>query len=122
MEARENQKDELAEVFAALQSNLPSDSQDVVKLQEQYEELDSLWANLTKVLAVARSKLKPALKIAKSHEGEKEQLTKWVTKTLSDLTNLGTLPSEPRPVKELKQRIDVREARFSPVNFSKKLK
>ena len=107
MEARESQRDELAEVFAALCSKLPPDGEDTAKLREQYGELDLLWADLTKALAVARSKLKPAMKIAKAHEGEKEQLSKWVGKTLGDLTNLGTLPSEPQPVKELKQKIDV---------------
>ena len=117
MEARETQKDELAEIYAALHSKLPLDGQDVVKLKEQYDELDSLWTSLAKVLAVARSKLKPAMKIAKSHEGEKEQLTKWVTKTLSELTNLGPLPSEPQPVKELKQKIDVRNTNFVTCNI-----
>ena len=92
-----------------MHSKLPQDGQDVVKLREQYDELDSLWTGLAKALALARSKLKPAMKIAKVHEGEKEQLTKWVARTLSELTNLGPLPSEPQPVKELKQKIDVRK-------------
>lgn len=113
MDDRAAQKDELAEVYTALQSNLPSDCQDAAKLKVEFDELNSLWSSLSKHLAVARSKLKPAMKIAKFHEVEKERLTKWVQTTLSKLTNLGPLPSEPQPVQELKQQIDVRKSSIS---------
>ena len=104
---KSSQKDEISQTYQSITTALSSDDTELPALKNQLDEIQQMWSDLSNKLASAQASLEPAVKLARSYEKEKDRLTSWVKRTLEELTGLGSIPSEPEAVQELKIKIDV---------------
>lgn len=107
MSCHQATKDDLQPLFVQLTSELPDSSDERTRLQNQLDEIEQKWANLSDQLKQHQSNLDIALPLAKSHESTMEKLLPWIPNTLERLETMGPPPAEPDLVQQLKSEVEV---------------
>ena len=107
LSSHQDTKDGLVPLFTQLTSELPDGGEETIQLQNQLDQLNTKWSNLTDQLRQHQSNLDTALPLAKSHEDAMSRLVPWVPNTLERLENVGPPPAEPNLVEQLKTEVEV---------------
>ena len=105
-------KNKLVPFLADLTSRLPEGTAEQQELQNQLDDLNKRWGDLSNQLEHCKSGLDSAFGLACSHEDAMKMLTPWVPETLERLENLGPPPTEPEKVQTLRAEIEVGVARI----------
>ena len=102
----------MSPLFLELTCGLPSDSKEGDNLQNQLDDLNKRWMDLSRQLSLDQTSLETALELATTTEGSMKKLNPWVPQTLQHLESLGPPPAEPEKVEQLKAELEVNEKSF----------
>ena len=105
---KQTQKDDFTQLYNSITSTVVlTDDTEISTIKSQHDELIQQWTSISTDVSSAMCSLEPAMKLARSYERERDRMTSWVKMASSEVTSLGSIPSAPEDVQELKIKIDV---------------